>query len=273
MNSLRTTRSGSWADALPSLIRAIGTDRFAPALDDALRGVASFDISCIFSYTLRARPQLLHDGLNQVSTPAVMASYLNGTYLLDAVYDACRRDMPTGLYRLSALAPDQFFEGDYYNSPEFHPCISMETGALAEEIVFFTRVGDAYIAYSLLRQRGHPPFSPPEFTALQSTATTVVALMESQWRGRLPAIGDAERKDPKDAQLSQAMDTFGGDVLTARERLIASMILRGHSTVSIAANLGLSEGTVKNHRKHIYAKLQIYNQSGLFSLFIKHIFD
>ncbi|MER1940698.1 LuxR C-terminal-related transcriptional regulator [Castellaniella sp. FW104-16D08] len=273
MNSPRTLPSGLWADTLPSVIRAIGTEQFAPALDSALRAVAGFDISCIFSYTLQARPRLLHDGLNHVSTSAVMANYLNGTYLLDAVYDACRRDMPTGLYRLSALAPDQFFEGEYYNSPEFHPCISMETGALSEEIVFFTRIHDSYIAYSLMRQQAHPLFSEQEFAALQTTATTVIALMESQWRGRFPVSGSAENEDPKDTQLSQAMDTFGGDVLTARERLIATMILRGHSTVSIAANLGLSEGTVKNHRKHIYAKLQVYSQSGLFSLFIQHIFD
>jgi DNA-binding NarL/FixJ family response regulator len=263
----------TWQTHIPALVRILGTDAFPASLDQALRDLVPFDLSCAFAYTLETRPQLIHDGLRNVSSAAVMSNYLNGTYLLDAVYDACRRATPAGLYRLKDLAPDDFFEGDYYNSPEFHPCISMETGSLSEEIVFLTRSDGVYFAYSLLRQRQHAAFSEPEFAALRSVADTVIAFMEQQWKS-LAASQNSARTLPNDndMRLSRAMETFGQDRLTAREQAIAGMILQGHSSLSIAANLNLSEGTVKNHRKHIYAKLGIYSQSGLFKLFIDHIF-
>lgn len=55
---------------------------------------------------------------------------------------------------------------------------------------------------------------------------------------------------------------------TVREQAVARLILRGHSTVSIAETLGISQATVKIHRRNLYAKLNISSQSELCSLFI-----
>ncbi len=49
------------------------------------------------------------------------------------------------------------------------------------------------------------------------------------------------------------------------------MILRGHSSLSISLHLGIAEGTVKNHRKHLYFKLGISSQSELFHLFVNFV--
>lgn len=56
--------------------------------------------------------------------------------------------------------------------------------------------------------------------------------------------------------------------MTERECRIAQLILRGHSTRSLAERLDVSEDTIKSHRKHIYTKLDIGAQSELFALFI-----
>ncbi len=53
--------------------------------------------------------------------------------------------------------------------------------------------------------------------------------------------------------------------------MVTQLILRGHSTHSVSALLGIAEGTVKNHRKSIYAKLNIASQQELFSLFLAHV--
>ncbi len=50
---------------------------------------------------------------------------------------------------------------------------------------------------------------------------------------------------------------FGGALLSRREREIAQLLLRGHSSLSIAAQLGISGTTVKTHRKNLYGKLGI----------------
>ncbi len=256
-----------WAGAQPALVVAVGDDTFPAQLDAALRLVAPFDLSCAFAYPTAEKPHLLHNGLGTVSAPEIMRNYLGGTYLLDAVYTACRRQTPAGLYRLAELAPDAFFEGEYYNSPDVHPCISMESGVLAEEIVFLARNTQGVdLAYSLLRQNGSPVFSDNDLAALRAVAPMVMAFMVRHWQGLrgsgAVAVGDG---------IEQAFATFAAARLTAREQTIVSLILRGHSSASIGLNLGIAEGTVKIHRKHIYAKLDISSQTELFNLFVRHI--
>jgi hypothetical protein len=116
------------------IVATVGTAEFAPTLDRCLRQIAPFDLSAVLAYPDDARPLFLHNGLNDISSPEAMESYLDGTYLLDAIYTACKRRVASGLYRLTDLAPDEFFQGEYYNSPTVHPCISLESGTLAEEI-------------------------------------------------------------------------------------------------------------------------------------------
>ncbi len=42
-------------------------------------------------------------------------------------------------------------------------------------------------------------------------------------------------------------------------------------TIGIAKSLGISVGTVRIHRRNIYAKLRISSQQELFSIFFKKI--
>ena len=273
MGSLEMAALAGWHDALPELVPLIGKSGFAARLDNALREVAPFDLSCAFAYPGRDRPMFLHDGLGAVSSTQIMTNYLNGTYLLDAVYSACLRRAPQGLHRLVDLAPDAFFEGEYYNSPDVHPCISMESGTLAEEIVFLVPVqGSFYIAYSLLRANGSPAFCEKDFERLQRTAPMVTSLAQRHWEHLAPAGSDNEPvQQPTGQDVEQAFETFAPSRLTRREQGIVSLILRGHSSMSIGRILEIAEGTVKIHRKHIYAKLDISSQTELFNLFIKHL--
>lgn len=271
MTNVQISPLPHWHEALPGLVALIGSDGFAKALDAALQHVAPFDLSCIFAYPGRDRPLLLHNGLGQVSSSQIMANYLNGTYLLDAVYSACLRQTPAGLHRLEALAPDDFFAGEYYNSPDVHPCISMESGSLAEEIVFLVPVADNLtLAYSLLRQNGSTPFSDDEFERLQQTVPMVLAFAKRHWQDLTPAPSQPIAAGAQ-GDIEQAFATFAPAKLTEREQTIVSLILRGHSSVSIGKLLDIAEGTVKIHRKHIHTKLEISSQTELFNLFIQHL--
>lgn len=262
----------AWHAALPNVVSEMGNDRFYRSLDEALNGLSSFDLSCIFAYPADGQPQLLYDGLKDVSSREIMRNYLSGTYLFDAVYDACCRQVARGLYRLKALAPDDFFRGHYYNSPEFHPCISMQTGSLAEEIVFIIPSHNAYLAYSLLRQRQQQPFSDRDFGTLEKTAAMVASLVvKHQEHCDRSDAGPPKSQETSD-RVIHAFESFADGTLTLRERLIVKLILKGHSSISTAAVLGITEGTVKNHRKRIYAKLRISSQTELFNLFIHHLF-
>ena len=57
-------------------------------------------------------------------------------------------------------------------------------------------------------------------------------------------------------------------MLTPREREVVEYTLRGHSAEAAGRALGISAGTVRIHRRNIYAKLRIGSQGELFSRFI-----
>lgn len=59
--------------------------------------------------------------------------------------------------------------------------------------------------------------------------------------------------------------------LTPREKEIVWLMLRGNPTSLIAKQLDLSEGTVRNHRYRLYAKLDITTEREIFSLFLNDI--
>lgn len=260
----------AWHSATPGLVALLRCEGFARQLDEALWAVVNFDQSCVLFYPTGGSPVLLHDNLQGIGEPGAMHSYLNGTYLLDPVYTACAHGQATGLYRMSELAPDAFFEGDYFNSPDVHPCISMQSGTLAEEIVFISALpGIGHLAYSLMRMNACVPFSPAQFEGLQQCRAMVDVLLQRHYQGVCAHLDDSASALKE--HLNNAFSRFAADQLTPREQLIVSMILRGHSSLSISLHLGIAEGTVKNHRKHLYFKLGISSQSELFHLFVNFV--
>lgn len=70
------------------------------------------------------------------------------------------------------------------------------------------------------------------------------------------------------SQVESAFNNFGRSILTEREREVALLMLRGHSSKSAAQKLDISPDTVQMHRKNLYSKLDLSSQSELFSLFI-----
>ena len=65
------------------------------------------------------------------------------------------------------------------------------------------------------------------------------------------------------------MERNFGTPLTARELDVIRLILSGCSNKEVAGKLAISAETVKVHRRHIYAKLNIKSPQELFSLFLK----
>jgi DNA-binding CsgD family transcriptional regulator len=70
-------------------------------------------------------------------------------------------------------------------------------------------------------------------------------------------------------RMHRSLAAFGASVLTRRERQVVELVLLGHNTRLIAEKLGISIETVKLHRKHAYAKLDISSQAELFFLFME----
>lgn len=247
-----------------AVIAEIGTERFAPALTALLQAVAPYTYTVVFGFSGSARPLDLYDDFPAYRRRVFVTDYQEGPYLLDPFYLAATRPVPSGLYRMRDLAPDRFYQGEYFRN------YYIQTG-LAEEIGFFVDIPQgAMVVLSLMRDER--PFSLREMKSLDEVRPVVEASIRRHWADLPARFGTQSRNGQGPAietEIERSFHSFGEGVLTAREREIVEHTLKGHSAEAVGRILGISPGTVRIHRRNIYAKLRISSQGELFSRFIQ----
>ena len=254
-----------WHAEIGKVVRALRTPDYPQCLVDALGQLVRFDFSVMFAYRGDARPIDLYDNFGAKRREIFVTIYQEGPYLLDPFFQASRDRTPAGLYRIRDLAPDRFHQSEYFRS------YYIRTG-LSEEIGFFVSLpDDVHAVVSLMRAGHRQSFSEKEMNGLRKVEPFVRATAEYHWQNLGARFSDGN-PDPEHQILERYIDytfrTFGRSLLSPREREVVGLVLRGHSSDSISKVLGISPGTVKVHRKNIYAKLGIMSQSELFSIFL-----
>lgn len=261
--------SRTWHDQVARLIVAIETPKFASVLVEALERVVPFDHSVFFAYRGQDRPLCLYDTFDPQQRIVFVSDYQEGPYLLDPFYQICAERIDPGLYRLREIAPDRFYHSEYYRS-------YYRRTNLAEEICFVSALpDDMMLVISLMRAGTSPCFSDRHIAKLRNVEPIVHAAASSHWRN-LGREHDAHVRGSASfpsfsTHIASAFEQFGQSVLTKREREVVRLVLRGHSSESIARQFEIAAGTVKIHRRNIHAKLGISSQSELFSLFISYL--
>jgi DNA-binding NarL/FixJ family response regulator len=131
-----------------------------------------------------------------------------------------------------------------------------------------------------------PPFPPPPSLPTLALVTggeaDVVSLLKQHYRGYLRTTDDrsvlkraleavrrgeiwADRK-----MLTHALDSFRTPALTGREQATLHLLTKGFSNRNIAAQLGITEGTVKMHVSHLFDKLAVRSRAELIAQFLDH---
>jgi DNA-binding CsgD family transcriptional regulator len=247
-----------WMAAAGRIVEAVGTRDFPCALARGLREIAHYDYTVIFGYVGSARPIDLFDDFPPDRRRLHVEEYQEGPYLLDPFFLASLGASEPGLWRLREIAPDRFYQGEYYRS------YYAQTG-LAEEIGYLIAVnGQLKLVVSLMRREKR--FSSAEIRALKRAWPVVDAACRKNWQD--VALEDGERSPGMEERIEEAFLSIGEGVLTARERQVVELTLRGHSADAIGKLLDISPGTVRIHRRNIYSKLRISSQGELFSAFI-----
>lgn len=204
-------------------------------------------------------PQLLYQhGIPEQHRDAILNRYFAAGYLLDPFCLAVESGLAQGFYHLEDIAPDHFFDSDYYKT------YYLGTGC-SEDSYFIADVGAARkISLSLFQGCSGSRLAPEQVNLLRAVEPMIRDLLARFARhGLVQTPADTEHNS-----IQAAFDSFACQVLTDREREVAHMILRGHSVKSTASELGISPETVRMHRKNLYLKLEINSQSELFALFI-----
>jgi len=251
--------SPQWFETMAKVTTAIGASGFATALFDALGQVGPVKASTVYLYPREGLPSAWSecDGPGPWLPAGNVRQYLSGFYLLDPFYEACIENVQSGCYALGDVAPDHFKRSEYYLAFYRH-------SHLADEINYILQLHEGLsLSVSLAFTDELDAAAKSRFKCI---APWVLAVLAKHFDGYQGIGGRVEKV--WEQRVHAALRNFGSSLLTERECRIAQLILRGHSTRSLAERLGVSEDTIKSHRKHVYAKLDIGTQSELFSLFI-----
>ncbi len=254
----------SWVALTGAVVAALETPDLPRSLAELLRHVAPFTYTVMFGYCGTACPIDLHDDFPLGKRQIFVTDYQAGPYLLDPFYQAAALPVTPGLYRLRDVAPDRFYQGEYFRN------YYVQTG-LAEEIGYFVDLPQkTMVVLSLMRTER--PFSQKEFAALKAMFPLVAEVARRQWAGLTREFGDDDDKTTGQERLQRRVayvfGRFGDGILTPREREVAEFTLKGHSAESVGQLLAISPGTVRIHRRNIYSKLRINSQGELFSRFL-----
>jgi DNA-binding CsgD family transcriptional regulator len=228
-----------WQRAVAAMIGALATDQFYPQFARSCELVSGYQSTLVVWLSTAHRPINLYDDL------------------LDPFYALFADDAPEGIYHLQDLAPDNFFDSEYYRSYYTLTGLTDECGLL------INLDADHSILVSL-GNRGAPPTKKNQLANLQTVMPILSALCHKQQSADAGEI-------TLSAPLDRAFRNFGRDHLSARECEVIQLILKGHSNKSIAQLLEISVDTVKVYNKRFHTKLDISSQAELFSLFLEAI--
>lgn len=250
-----------WNTKSAQIIDSLETTALPDILSKALKSITEYDFTVIFGYMGNARPLALYDDFPPDRRKMHVDDYQAGPYLLDPFFLAATGNVDAGVWRMSDIAPDRFYQGEYFRN------YYAQTG-LAEEVGFLIDVNENLsIVVSMMRKTRK--FSKAEMKTLRSVWPVIDAACRRHWRDI--AAENPQDVVPVEQNIERAFRKIGEGVLTPREREVVELTLRGHSADALGKLLGISSGTVRIHRKNIYAKLRISSQGELFSAFISAI--
>lgn len=248
----------AFGELFSGMVDNLGTSAFHASLRTVLQSITYFDCCIILSYSPAQAPTLLEQQSTMFSE-RYQCHYFTDAYNQDPFYRAALRRLNIGVSRCHEIA-----EGDFSNSSYFNSYYKY-TG-LVDEIGMLCPIDEATVHISLGRYQGSEPFEDVDLQLLGRTQVLLYSLIRKH-ASLTPAI--ACKLDPIGGESSRPGDNlFARFQVTRREAEVASLILKGHTNTSISHVLGISEETVKVHRKRLYAKLSISSQAELFMMFM-----
>jgi DNA-binding CsgD family transcriptional regulator len=274
-NAARSRKSAvpaAWAAASAEIVDRMDDPILPDLLARALSSLIEFEYSVVFIYRGKANPIHIHDTFPNPQARTGVINYVKNTYVLNPLYNAYQRGLKTGVYRLRELASEGLIDRKPLRKYRMCATASEEIGYLTdgwpagcEELCIAMELpGGECAELTLSRKASQGGFSDEDIASLSPVIPFLAAAVRRYWRhARLMHVSNT-----RDTGSDDAVRAFGRNPLSPRERELAHLLLRGHSTASVGLRLGISTTTVKTHRKNLYSKLGIATQAEFFSLFL-----
>jgi DNA-binding CsgD family transcriptional regulator len=252
--------SSDWHNAVAGIISAADERTAADALIEAIGSIVDHEGTCLIAFHKNAGPEVLHHTIEPAGAQHYIDRYLAGPYLLDPLYQLASREKKPSLCRFRDELPDRFRSSEYYRQ-------YCDRTHLLDEMDFLSDVSET-TTLALVVGRRKRMFNKTELARLERIEPIVQAAMARIWSGWAEKSQSTGKDAGMHKRLTRCFDNFGQNVLTDRERQISQLLLRGHSSKSIARILGIAPGTVMVHKRNLFSKLGITSQYELFSIFI-----
>ena len=250
-----------WNVDLAKTIAAIGDDTFFSQLFSALGAQVKHEYPQIWLYHRDLPPRILYHEIPKQAVALQVDRYLEGPYREDPFYQLSMSSPRNSIYRLARLTGTRFEESNYFRD-------YYEATDTRDEIIFLTRLDDgSIINFCIMRLNGQRDFHKDEYDLLYTLAEPIAAAIKSHCHRDDFEVTNL-LQPAWDAQIDLAFKTFGRDHVSAREREVLELLLRGYGADTSAERLDISLETVRRHRKSIYKKLDVSCQADLFALFI-----
>ncbi|WP_119255127.1 helix-turn-helix transcriptional regulator [Shinella zoogloeoides] len=246
----------------------------APALLAAIGAVAPFQLALSVVHRREGGPSYVFDTFSGPRAKRAVQFFIAGTYLLNPFYNAYLAGLPAGVYLMRDLAPDNYLDSGLYHGLEIRRHEDEELGyrthgwpeGMEELLIAMDLPGGDMAEISLSRIRSEGGFDEASVARLREAHPLITAVFRRLW-AHLGRSGNHQQPRAIDHLFSD----FGHGLLSPREREVALLILKGHSSESISYHLGISIATVKTHRQKLYAKLNLSTQQELFSAFLRSL--
>lgn len=260
MRSQQVFDSPEWHAKLAALVAATDSKAIAEQLVSLICETVANDGTSLLAFHKDAAPEVLAHSLAPAERRHFLDRYLAGPYLLDPLYQLAISESKPGMCRFRDTQPDRFRSSEYYRH-------YVERTHLVDEMDFLRDMSPTSTLVIVVG-RTRTRLSRAERNRLQTLEPLVAAAMQrvwDQWQKTSSPDRDIHQR------LTDCFDNFGDNILTQREREITQLLLRGHSTKSVARELDIAPGTVMVHKRNLFSKLGITSQYELFSRFIENL--
>lgn len=262
MHDGNETGLASAAAAGARLIDAIAAPDGFAALCAELHALCAFQNFIVYVFRDDAPPALIHSNRGMPRMRDSMAGYIQGLYTLDP-FHRLTLEGASGIYRMRDIMPEAFPQSEYYR--RFYKFTDV-----SDELRYIVQPDAARTVHLFIEREGGAAFSAGEMARLRAVAPFVLRFVAAHiaWTDQ----GETERPAPSPAfDLRDKVRAMQPGALTPREVDTVELMLKGHSTKSMARVLCIDAGTVANHKRHIYAKLDVHSQAQLFDLFLRSL--
>ncbi len=267
---------------LAAMIEALGTTGFSSALADYLRTLLPCSHLIILGCRRGKHPIYLYDAIPH-NREYLFQRYLTDAYLKDPFYLSALQDNSDRVLTLTSVCgQDESLLKQDYRKRDYQQEFCQQTGVY-DELCLCTRLDDDRWILLFTGQEGEDETRHRmQFNELQAESSVLHALIRQQWAGSaqtaannpdtglLQSSAMADKSEFRQALLV-AMHSFGEALLTPKEQAITLLIVQGYDSNDIAQLEDIALGTVKNHRKSIYRKLNVSSLSELYQLFMTHL--